>query len=121
MRLVPVLAPNALRVLLHAGGVRPVGHHHERSPDGSSALGRLGLCLGVPADVLRGLALFLQYPSARDERLVPDLRDGHPAAAEQGERVARLLERTELYREAGNRLRRTWCHLPLDPERPAEV
>lgn len=55
----------------------------------------------------------LQYPSACDERLVPDLRDGHPATAEQGERVARLLERTELHREAGDRLRRARCHLPL--------
>ena len=40
-----------------------------------------------------------------------DLRDGHPATAEQGKRVARLLERTELHREAGDRLRRARCHL----------
>ena len=26
--------------------------------------------------------------AARDERLVPDLRDGHPAASEQGERAS---------------------------------
>ena len=38
-----------------------------------------------------------------------DLRDGHPATAEQGKRVARLLERTELHREAGDRLRRKGC------------
>ena len=121
VRLVPVLAPDSLRVLLHAWGVRPVGHRHERPADGLSALGRARPRLGVPSDVLRGPALLLQHPPARDERLVPDLRGGHPAAAEQGEGVSRLLERPERHREARGRLRRARRHLALDAERPAEV